>query len=330
MGSELIEAVRPSWLPGLVAVPRITIAGFAPLVRMQRYQIHSRIETGKVALHFSDVNEPVAALAYDLNRFASATFETVASMTRAAKLPKSAAWLCVQAYYGAYYAAHALVRSLGRTYSRLDQQDVRALNEIVDLFGMSNGSPLPVATYSGHLGHATRSFEISRAPDSRGGASHSGFWHFFLLEVRALQSRILTGSGLASQNQRAALKLHELCESLCREGYNHGAWLSAVRNEISYRHQRGCWYPYGYRRQDADRLYNVLPGWKQDTYSFDLNRNRRPELIDFLTTCVFLIALCRELVESIVDRRTVRHVFLEGGCIRLLCLMTQTDLASAG
>lgn len=322
MGSELIEVIRPYWAPGLVAVPKITIKGFAAWVSMQRYQIHDRIETGKATLHFLDLQEPVEALAYDLNRFASAAFETTAGMTRTGVLPRSGAWLCVQAYYGAYYAGHALVRSLGRTYSRLDSQEVNALNTIIDLFGMSNGTMLPTATYSGFVEPAVRSFAISRVQDAQGGASHAGFWRFFLNEIRTLRDRILGGPGLTAQNQRAGVKLDELCDALCRNGYNNGGWLSSVRNGISYRHQHGCWYPYDYRRQYADRLYALIPKWKRDTYSFDLAPNRPADLVYFLTTCFFVIAICRELVESILERRTVSHVFVEDGCLRLLSLVT--------
>lgn len=188
MGSELIEVIRAYWAPGLVAVPRIEIGGFAAWVSMQRYQIYDRIEAGNATLHFVDLQEPVEALAYDLNRFASAAFETIAGMTRTEVLPRSGAWLCVQAYYGAYYAGHALVRALGRTYSRLDPQEVKALNTIIDLFGMSNGTMLPAATYSGFVEPAVSSFAISRVQDAQGGASHSGFWRFFLNEIRILRT----------------------------------------------------------------------------------------------------------------------------------------------
>lgn len=128
-------------------------------------------------------------------------------------------------------------------------------------------------------------------------------------------------SSSPSQSQLAALKLDDLSEALCRNGYDRGGRLSSVRNEINYRHQRGCWHPYDYRRQYADRLHGILPKWKQHADILDLSPSKPADPIYFLTTCVFLVALRRELVEEILDRRTVPHVFVQDGCIKLLSLI---------
>ncbi|MEQ1766242.1 MAG: hypothetical protein ABL859_02330, partial [Methylotenera sp.] len=173
--SALCQEFRAMWLDGIHAITGMPERSVVGLIGDKSYQIYSPATSNAVTLQFSDMSKVASAYAFDARRFSMAAMETMVGLSRPASLPKSTGWLIVEAYYGAFFAAHALLRLSGRSFTQLERAATRSINEISDLFGMQT-SPLEQGMFYGVVDHAGKTLRIVKSMDQ----SHEGLWVRFL------------------------------------------------------------------------------------------------------------------------------------------------------
>ena len=146
--SVLSDEFKLLWLPELHRVVGVQNLSLVGLLARQNYQIYSPTTKTTAELNFSDWGDVAKAFAYDSARMSMAAIETMQNIYQSEKLPKSAGWIAIKSYYGAFYAAHALARMLGQSMTHLDAATTEAINKIAQLFGVASGANIEGGYYN--------------------------------------------------------------------------------------------------------------------------------------------------------------------------------------
>lgn len=311
--SALSQEFRAMWFDGIHAVtgtPQMSLVG---LLGSKNYQIFSPATSNSVTLTFSDMSHVVNAYAYDARRFSMAAVETMAGLSRPARLPKSTAWLVVEAYYGAFFSAHCLLRLCGRTFTQFERPVTKSVDEVSDLFGMQV-APIDQGMFYGFVDHTRRSLTFVKVSDQ----SHEGLWAKFL-QLLADASVEIARNASSSSVQSSIAKIIEL-QALLTDGgrLSKGNWLSQIRNRVTYRHEFSAWYPYQSQPQYFSALDGRLQDWKIDVDSITLWPQTGRDIQRFLEACLVLASLCREICLDMAVRCPAGKSFQDAGAVGLL------------
>lgn len=243
-------------------------------------------------------------------------------------LPKSVAWLMVRAYYASFFAAHSIMRMLGRSISQLDASATAAIDAIASTFGMQSGSGLERGLYSCSTSHVGHTVSLSKVT---GDGPHEALWSEFNRLVTDAIGQILGRQDATTSAQSAAAKLMELQAALTGGGRaSRGNWLSMVRNRVNYQQAFGAWFPYDGRQRYYDGLVARLESWRGDSAALSIWPTRDREIQQFVETCALLVAICRELSIDMTHRcpagRSFHH-YASVGLMRRLGLPTNEAVA---
>jgi len=246
-----------------------------------------------------DFREPKflgSAIGGDASRFASASFSSAKGVAAALDGADTLSWGLLRLYYSAFYAGHALLRLLGRSCSYLEAPHIAQIRRLAN----ARGSPPPFAIegglYSCTLNSAQTGFELTRARGRVGGA-HEAFWGMFDLFLSEATEEVLKNRIAPADARNVFLKLDGLRRILARGA--GASWLSAVRNEIQYRHTRGVWAPPTINRASRGVLHRIADLWLRDPMAIELDTPAGAELGAFVTACTFIVGLCRVVLERV-------------------------------
>src|SRR5437764_12018166 len=106
----LVDGLRPLWLSGLSEVGGNPISRLTEWIDQGQYYFDAPITSSNCTFVLTPGSDLLDTFASEMSRFASAAVETSIGIARS-DMRKSTAWLFVQAYYAAFYAAHAILRS---------------------------------------------------------------------------------------------------------------------------------------------------------------------------------------------------------------------------
>lgn len=173
------------------------------------------------------------SLANDCNRFSQAAIESMWSISKVEKLPKSAGWATVQMYYSAFFAAHAILRIFGRACTQLEQSHVEKVFEIACATNTDNNiTSIENGFYFSEIsGNEVR---FKKLKDS-----HADTWSSFSNLLTWLIDNIANTTGLGVHKSDAASLISNIKAIIHRSGAAKGNWLSQVRNKINYQHSHG-------------------------------------------------------------------------------------------
>lgn len=201
---QVVDLLRPTWLTGINDVERGRAGGIATWVESGSYYLSSVRSPDEFVLSYSDAAELAAAFASDVDRLACAAVESAVSCVTVPRLPRSSAWLTIKMYYGAFFAAHALCRIAGRSFSKLDHDDLVRLNVLLSAPGIG------VTARSGYyycVVASTNETKLQNAGAIRG--THAATWQQF---VGYLEDVINASAAVPSTLQPALASLMSLRE----------------------------------------------------------------------------------------------------------------------
>lgn len=245
-----------------------------------------------LTLDFREPTPIASALASDCGRFSCAAFQSVADITSGFDDRDSFPWAVVQLYYGAFYAGHALIRTVGEGCSFFYKRHTDRIASVADANGISPPLRMDAGLYHCVLNSTSSVITYNKAASNAGGA-HEAFWLVFGNKVKSIADAILAGPLPTIDAQAVYAKLNQLLQILNRKGGY--SWLSGVRNDLQYRLQHDAWFPEIPRVQMRRDLGRVASQWKRDPMAIDLSSQRSGLLGDFSVACAFIIALCREV-----------------------------------
>lgn len=318
--SILVNEIRPFWMPGLNEITGQQQYSFVKWLLNQEYYIYSPLAQNKFTLDLVKneyIHNMLSGFAFDCNRMASAAFETMYFIEKSHKLPKSTAWLIIKSYYAAFFAAHSIIRILGISCSQLDKKQVNKIHEIATLYNQSNGLNISSSYYSCTYNRSNQKLFFDNIKSN--GGTHESFWKIFYTTIQDVSNKILFSGKILSQSQQVSTKLDELCNILSYRGKNGGNWLSAIRNQVNYRHELNVWFPYyRERKQNIEKIYNDCSMWLNDPMNINLVINPSKPVYIFIRACSFIVGICRELVQDMSRRCSSGNSYLKNGSMRLL------------
>jgi hypothetical protein len=262
-----------------------------------------QIDTGSTAesiiLNRANLPDLAPFIAWDYERFALSSIESWIESITLSKRPKAIGWPLLKLYYAAFFGGHAVMRATGKGIIRLEQKNANNLAELSGLF-MSK-----IAVTAG-----TYLFEISQSEDrtlnltlkklTGTGGAHDLFWRQFYIFLTKLSEEVAA----ADETEAAAVisEISDLQSILSTNGMTSGTWLSAVRNQINYRHQYSAWFPYTPSNQESftTRAMNrkTSAGIRKD-----YNPGKNP-LNAFNSTCRLISEINREIALEVGRRET--------------------------
>lgn len=251
-----------------------------------------------------------AAMANDCNRFALAAIESMLSIGRINRLPKSTGWATVQMYYSAFFAAHALLRSFGRACSQLDSDHVDKVFQIANLMQLDSGvSDIENGFYLSITTGNNLSF--SKLKDS-----HADTWSSFSSLLTWLIDNIPKTTGLGKHKSDAITLLSNIKAAIHKSESAKGNWLSQIRNKVNYQHTHGVWYPYRGALHDADTILKDTEWLKSPNYlNLSLNQG---DIYGVYNTSNAILSLMYHLIKYGYERSGKVSFPLKNGLFRLI------------
>jgi len=323
------DAIRPFWINGLNEITGKQSGSFSKWIIDGNYQIYTNIKseffTLKIDPSISSRNSLLKAFAFDCNRMASASFESIQLISKSELFPKSTAWSVIQSYYSAFFAAHSILRMFGISCSQLDSV---AINKVVEIANLFEKNPAGVNIKNGYYKcrYDYTTHQLCCSPLASGGGSHENFWKTFYNEFKKISSNILSASLIPDADaQKVSGQIDAMCFNLSRNGMNGGNWLSHIRNKVNYQHEFDCWFPYqNTTKRSVSELYETSQTWLIDPMHISLTATR--DILLFHRTCNFIVSLCRTLIEYMSDRcpEGKTRSYLADGSIKLLKLSRQS------
>jgi len=313
------EYLRPFWITGLNDITGKTDYRFLDLInRRKSYVIYQQIKPTAFTLNITDTDSVLRSIACDINRFGCASIESINEINYKKKLPHSHAWKCINAYYGAYYAAHSILRIIGISCTNFEANDLQNVELIADLYGLKNNVNITKGYYKCSIDINNNLIDCIKISTSRNLGSHEQMWLVFLNFIDHFIIE-LAKKAASIEVQSVITKIQELKDNLTYMGYNGGNWLSRVRNDINYKHVDGIWFPYKDVNKYLDDITKLINKWDVDPMQIDISSYVGKYYMRFASTCVFLISLFRSMAIEMSKRCSKRgHSFHENGSISLI------------
>lgn len=311
------DGMRPKWPPGLQNVQMPLFKSVEEWLLKGTYTWLSSIP------NLVELSLPVAqsgltqALAGEISRFSSASYESFLDAGPTGPSTKALGWQIVRHYYAAFYSAHALMRIAGTSLFFLSPDAANTLNRVGGQYlGMS--PQLGSGLYSIRRDAAQPS-TIRLEKLSSGGGSHEDMWKLMLALLIDLETSIILMQGPIPSALKAIGISSSLRAKLCQKGKTNGAWPSAVRNAVNYRHDLAVWYPYGQRQTFYDTITLRLSRWKPgDLHGFDISPSST-ELNSFAEICNVLSHILTATLKDIASRSPdARKSFVDRVAFKLL------------
>ena len=235
----------------------------------------------------------------DASRFATAAFMSMHEVESAVEGGSTIAWSLIRLYYAAFYSGHAILRLLGESCSYLEAAHIRKIKQLA--VALNNPVPfdLGAGAYHLRLNAPQAGIDLVKA-GSQGVGSHEVFWDILDGFLKDSGAAAMLGHLSQDEGRSVFLKIEAFRDIIRRA--TGASWLSAVRNQIQYRHDRGVWTPATVKRSGRAILARIARQWTRDPMEIDLELPPGGELGRFVAACAFLVALCRVILSRISER----------------------------
>jgi hypothetical protein len=251
-----------------------------------------------------------ASLANDCNRFSLAAIESMWSVKKIIKLPKSTGWAAVQMYYSAFFAVHAILRLFGRACTQLENSHVQKVYQIAVATQDDGGvTRIENGFYLSCLDNGV--LKCNKLKDS-----HADTWSSFYNLLTWIIDNIITTTGIGEHKSDAISLISDLKTAISCSGATRGNWLSVIRNKVNYQHSYGVWYPY----KGALHNHNAViknTEWLKEPKTFDLSETKN-EITALFNISNAVLSLMYHLMKYGYERAGNISIPLKNGTFRLI------------
>ncbi|UWR30988.1 hypothetical protein K3758_05530 [Sulfitobacter sp. W002] len=243
---------------------------------------------------FCQITEEIKkSMSLDAFRFAAHSAQTVFELEQTGAYPKLTSWRVIQTYYAAYFAAHAILRFFGRSFSHLENGHVNFLKVRCN----SEAGYLPNLPSTYYL--IVFSPEGQALSFTKCSESHKDLWKSFNDLIREISTISLTLRASEDRRQALSLIFSNLSDSLCQRGqFQSGNWLSVVRNEVNYKSSHGVWFPFSKATPSFSDLMAKVKDWRKGSTDLGNPNYIRNELERFFVTAFSVIDLGLSLAQD--------------------------------
>lgn len=297
------DALQPQLVRGLVSLsgraPFFHLADVITNAPRTGFDLDFDVEATAIRIDFRERDYIASAIAGDAVRFASACFASLNTITAALEEGATLAWGLVRLYYAGFYGGHSVLRLLGQSCSMVDARHTSKIRSLASALGGPPPFEITSGLYHCVLNPAQTGLSMVYARGRVGGA-HEVFWEIFDRFLSEATEEVLVGR-LAPEDARAVFAKLEAARRIFRRGAG-ASWLSAIRNEIQYRHLHGVWPPLSVNRTQRHTLSRLAIQWTRDPMDIDIESPPGGALGAFVSACAFNAALCRAILMRIADR----------------------------
>lgn len=283
-------------------------------VANQKYFVDPGMSSTCFTLRTQDSEGLRAALANDCNRMSMAAIESICGVQAELLFPKSSGWPTIRSYYAAFFAAHALLRVFGYSFSQLETEYTKKIFEVAEALNVHGGlRNIENGFYKIKIDNHFTTLIFEKQKDS-----HKDMWRGFLALIEQLIDDIKKTTAISDHKIKAMDLLIEVRRSVTKNGSRSmGNWLSELRNQVNYQHLHGAWFPYEVGAVNRRMVEAISSSWKKPTDTFNtLSRQRELEI--FFESTALLLSLLREILcvcaERVGDNGSVFH----NGALRML------------
>lgn len=310
-----VELLRSYSVSGLHNVQKGSESTFKAWITNTKYKISTPKKKDSFLLDVYDHNEIIRSYAFDINRMACSSFESMAGISCDSKFPKSIGWIIIRLYYSTYFSVHAILRIYGKSCTQFDHPQANAIDSVAKIYDQFQAGT-PQGYFLCEYDCKNKLLECNQL-----GTTHKDVWNTFFKLLEQLANEIPTSSYLQTDRNEAVTYLFNLRELLSMKGkHSSGNWLSLVRNEINYSHSWGAWFPHsgslGLHREIVRLISNWSPKSTELLTVPDTSDKELP--LSYVEACLSTISLCKELVLDIHQLNT--KGFLAPGAAKCLNL----------
>mgnify|MGYP001454459478 CR=1 FL=1 len=310
--SILVDILRAHIVPGLTnveVIPQMTYRGW---IAKKSYKMTTPLQSKDFVLDVYSHEQLLVPYAYDINRMAASSFESMHGISPETGLPKSVGWLIIRSYYSAYYAMHAILRLFGVSCSQFDANESRAVTDTARMFSLQNGNTAASGYYK-----CKYDVHTSKVYCKQLSNTHQDVWKSFYELIDELATKVSSSDFRKKDRDYVIEYLFQLREGLSfRKTLNSGNWLSKVRNEVNYTHSMGAWFPYSNAPDEHEKMFRLTQMWKQPPSEEIIKSHlTQCDQLLFVSTCVSIVSLCHALLSDLHSIN--KNVFLKYGAIRL-------------
>ena len=315
---SVAESLRNFWLKGLHEVTGKPQLGVASWLLKGNFIFAAVTDEKEFSLGVLDVPGLTSSFAHDSTRMASASFETFLGITETKKLPRSCGWILIRAYYGAFFAAHALLRMCGTICFQLEAAQKNELDKVATAQSMLPPSGFEGGFYFGTYDTTAGEFRLKKSSANRRG-SHEVMWELFSKILRDQSNELIRLSALHTDS---AILLADIADLLCQSGKSSGNWLSHIRNSVTYRQELGVWFPYKGSDVTGKDLTKITSQWSDapDKVAFKLGKSA---IAQHVALCTIITSLCNAIVEDMHSAANIKKSFHAYGALALTNLAAQ-------
>jgi hypothetical protein len=239
-------------------------------------------------------------LSLEVSKYACAALESYFKIVADPLSNKSTGWALIKAYYSAFFAAHASLRTIGIIVSRLDKSVCEIIHK--DAIRFYPGSLKPfTSTYKISYVEAARVMQFQQI-DAEGGY-HESFWNVYYQFIEA---------GLNSPKKHETVYQDELV--LINHLKNNiskspkYSWLSVIRNRINYQLPSDFWFPYNSDKKSIFYTFILSEiGQKKQILKDYKNLESKEEYYRFVATCDTIINLMIYIVDEFFIRNSSKN-----------------------
>lgn len=225
-------------------------------------------------------------LSLDAFSFAKNSAQTLVELEKSAAYTKLTSWRIIQAYYAAFYSAHALLRFFGRSFSHLEPGHTKFLSERSE----SEVGQSPILASGNFLMTFTPSdnevtFEAYKE-------SHKDLWKCFLALTEELSNKSLALRASKERCEILSGHFSEITDLITQmDKHPAGNWLSVVRNEVNYKSLHGVWYPFSKATPAFESLMREAGQWRNLGNEFTNITSKRNDMERFFLTALSVVDL---------------------------------------
>lgn len=308
-----IDLLRAFTIPGLESIKSKETITFKAWVTNTKFKVTEEKQKDSFILDVYEEREILAALAFDINRMANSSFESIAGITKESNFPKSIGWLIIRLYYSSYFSTHALLRFFGISCTQIDGPQASAINKAYNLYQLD---PKRLGTSAAYY-ECKYVHKENKVYGRTLSNTHQDVWYTFYQLLEKIAEQIPTSDFLKTDRDESVTFLFELRKRLSKNNtYSKGNWLSNIRNNVNYSHTMGAWFPYSGSRVDHEKALRLVAAWTPKTENLTLYASSHDDVITYIETCLMITSLAKELILNF--NSLFKKTFLSDGAIKCL------------
>src|ERR1044072_569117 len=283
-------------------------------VANQEYYIDADITRTSFSLRI--VNENFfRAISKDCDRFSMASIESLCAIQPNRVFARNSSWPIINAYYAGFFAAHALLRIFGVSFSQLSNSHVRKVWEFAKVVGRDNGVvSIEEGFYEGIFSKTDHTITFQKLKDS-----HADLWKCFLHLLQRLIDIVPSTSASTPDKLRTMELLAEIKSVISQHpGGSQGNWLSIIRNNVNYQGGYGAWFPYVNSCFDETKLAEIPRRLLTQNSSINKILDDNSELETSLNTALRIINLLITLLKVCNKKFNNESYNFKNGSLRMI------------